>query len=279
MKPPALVRTVVPPIVVVFRPAPVLVAAGAGELAPATATPSSTSAATASAVAVIAAARAARRGDPGREPGRSRCRAAGRGLGRGVRRDRSQRERGQDRECGHLDHAGGDARGGADLFEPEQPDPDRQQIAAQGGQREGGSPRGRQPGRRGQAGRRWPARPARGRRRRSPAAGTASRSSGSSGSRSGTGPGGSPRRRSAGRPRYPQHDGPPAGSRWFRVLLSGSRCRDHRLPGRGFPPYHRVRPVVMLAGLGWGAARVSTRSRRSRTRNCLRARVLRCRSW
>jgi predicted lipoprotein with Yx(FWY)xxD motif len=61
VKPLALVSTVVPPIVVVFRtvPVPVPVAAGAEELAPATTSPNSTSAATARPAAVIPAALAA----------------------------------------------------------------------------------------------------------------------------------------------------------------------------------------------------------------------------
>ena len=50
--------------------------------------------------------------------------------------------------------------------------------------------------------------------------------------------------------RYPQHGCPPAGSRWFRVLLSGSRgCRYLCLPGRRFPPCHRVSPYC--GGAGW----------------------------
>jgi hypothetical protein len=68
VKPLALASCVVPPIVMAFSPVPV--AAGAGRLAPAVATPSSTSAAAASAAAAVAAARATaggiRAGSPAR---------------------------------------------------------------------------------------------------------------------------------------------------------------------------------------------------------------------
>ena len=128
---------------------------------------------------------------PGMRPGPRRA------ARRAVRRGGSKRKRGQDCEGGHLHDAGDDAGGRADLGEPEQPDPDRQEVAAEGGEGEAGSRRGGQPARRGRAGQGWPAPPAPGRRRRSPAAGTASRSWGSSGSRSGTGQDGSLRWRSA----------------------------------------------------------------------------------
>ena len=140
MKPLALVSTVVPPIVVVFRRR----ARGRRcrrSLAPATASPNSTSAATARPAAVIPAARAIAGGIWAGNRGRGRCRAARRGLRRGG----SKRERGQDHESGHLHQAGGDAGAGADLLEPEQPDPDRQEVAAEGSEGEAGSGRGRQP--------------------------------------------------------------------------------------------------------------------------------------
>ena len=135
MKPLALVSTVVPPIVVVFRLVPATV--GGGELAPATTSPNSTSAATARPAAVIPAALAAAGGIWVGNRAGAACRTAR----RGVRRGGGKRERGQDYEGGHLHQAGGDAGGRADLLEPEQPGPDRQQVAAEGSQGEAGSPR------------------------------------------------------------------------------------------------------------------------------------------
>ena len=54
-------------------------------------------------------------------------------------------EGGQRGEGGHLDHPGDDSRGGADLLEPEQADPHRQQVPAEGGQGEPGACRGDEP--------------------------------------------------------------------------------------------------------------------------------------
>ena len=62
----------------------------------------------------------------------------------GLRGGGSKRERGQYRESGHLHQAGGDA-GAVDLLESEQPDPDRQEVAAEGGQGDARSARGGQP--------------------------------------------------------------------------------------------------------------------------------------
>ena len=90
---------------------------------------------------MIPAARAIAGGIWAGNRGRGRCRAAR----RCVRRGGSKRERGQDHEGGHLDQAGGDAGARADLLEPEQPGPDRQEIAAEGSEGEAGSRRGRQP--------------------------------------------------------------------------------------------------------------------------------------
>jgi hypothetical protein len=150
----------------------------------------------------------------------------------------------------YLDHSGDHARGGADLPEPEQPGPDRQQVAAEGGQREAGSGRGREP-----AGDDGPAaggqhgqpeaeggdhlqqeQPADHRDR--PVAGQVQVQVDR--------PGGD---QQAGT-RYPQQDCPPAGSRRSGVLLSGSRgCRHRCLSGRRFPPCHRVSPFCRRAGL------------------------------
>ena len=145
MKPLALVRTVVPPIVVVFRAVPVLLAVVPAPAALPTATPSSTSAATAR-IAV----------DQLRPSGRSPA-GSGRGI-RGAGRPSAARPRPRAR-CGTgasasaartanaatSTHAGDDAGGRADLLEPEQPDPDRQQVAAERGQREACTRGGRQP--------------------------------------------------------------------------------------------------------------------------------------
>ena len=223
-----------------------------------------------------------RRGDPGGELDGV---AAAPPPGPWPRRPpgRSKRERGQDRERGHLDHAGDDACGGADLLEPEQPGPDRQQVAAEGGQREAGSGRGREP-----AGDDGPAaggqhgqpeaeggdhlqqeQPAD--RRDRPVAGQVQVQVDR--------PGGD---QQAGT-RYPQQDCPPARSRRSGVLLSGSRGPSSVPVWSSFPAVSSRQSVLSWCwfGLGWGAARLSTRSlrRRSPARNCLRARVLRCRRW
>ena len=228
-----------------------LVAAGAGELAPASATASSTSAGNGQGRRDRRCRPGGCRGDLGEESGRGRCRAPGRGRGRGsgVRPGGGKRERGQDRERGHLDHAGHDARGGADLFESEQPDPDRQQVAAEGGQREDGSRRGRQPARDDvpaaghQHGQRegeggddlQQEQPADGRNR--PVAGQVQVQVDR--------PGGD---QQAGA-RDPQQERRPAGSRRSGVPLSGSRCGHRCLPGRGFSPCHRVSPFCRGAGV------------------------------
>ena len=135
MRPLALVSTVVPLIVVVVRAVPV--AAGAVELAPAQGEPEQHQRRDRQAGGGHRGGPGGGRRDLGGEGGRSRCAAAGRGGG--------ERERGQHREGGRLDQAGGDAGGGADFREPEQPGPDRQQVAAEGGQREAGSGGGGQP--------------------------------------------------------------------------------------------------------------------------------------
>ena len=148
MRPPAFVSTVVPLIVVVVRAVPV--AAGAVELAPAG------RARTAPARRPPGPRRSSRRpgrrpADPGGEGRRGRCAApAGAGQARARPAPRRRPPRPGRRRCG----------GGADLREPEQPGPDRQQVAAEGGQREAGSGGGGQPaGEQAAAGRRgWPAR-------------------------------------------------------------------------------------------------------------------------
>ena len=72
-------------------------------------------------------------------PGASRAaRPAGAAAGRTrrLRGSRAEAEPGQHGKGGYLDHPGHDPGGGADLPEAEQPDPHRQQVAAQGRQGE-----------------------------------------------------------------------------------------------------------------------------------------------
>jgi hypothetical protein len=60
----------------------------------------------------------------------------------GIGGNHGQRQR---REGSHLDQASGDPRPRPDLLEAEQPDPDRQQVGAEGGQRERRARGGGQP--------------------------------------------------------------------------------------------------------------------------------------
>ena len=79
---------------------------------------------------------AGRGGEPGQDAARPVLRG-GPGRGEGVA--------GQGGERGDLQHAGGDPGGGADFLEAEQADPDRQQVAAEGGQGEPGRGGGGEP--------------------------------------------------------------------------------------------------------------------------------------
>ena len=138
MKPLALVSTVVPPIVVVFRAVPVAaggVRAGCGHR-----DPEQHQRRYRQGGGDHCGRPGGRRGDPGRE-----CSPGPAAVRRAVRRGGSKRKRGQDCEGGHLHDAGDDAGGRADLGEPEQPDPDRQEVPAEGGEGEAGSGRGGQP--------------------------------------------------------------------------------------------------------------------------------------
>ena len=76
-------------------------------------------------------------GYPGQHPGQPLARAAA--IGHDLRGHGEQAEHG---ERGHLDEPGDYPRGGTDLGEAEQADPDRQQVSGQGGQGEPGAKRG-----------------------------------------------------------------------------------------------------------------------------------------
>src|SRR3984885_3153906 len=131
-------------MVAVFRAVPVPVAAGAGALAPATTSPNSTSAATARPAAVIPAARAAAGGiRAGNVAGAAAAWSAEAFAGAGASASAARTAKAATSTMPATMPAGGRAP----LLNPEQPDPDRQEVPAEGGEGEAGSRCGGQPAR------------------------------------------------------------------------------------------------------------------------------------
>jgi hypothetical protein len=127
----ALVSTVAPPIVAVFRRPPL---AGAGPGPPACARDAEHR----QHGEGDARHRRSDARDAGPRPGRQRA-AGGGWPGLLAARGRCGNEGGQRRGCGHLDHPGDGSGRGANFLESEQADPHRQEVPAEGGQGEPGA--------------------------------------------------------------------------------------------------------------------------------------------